>query len=175
MDLVTAEHERNKTLHAKELISLAALESSEAQLKSAAARHKSSEESLKLVEKPATEAELELGKADIKKAEFNRDLANERVAAEATRDMDITLQEQRIVQAEESLKLAQANRKQITRKERDIETARLAVKRNEVQLELRQIEYDDTVIKAPISGTILEKKVEEGQLITSRPLHTLFN
>ena len=82
--------------------------------------------------------------------------------------MDITLQEQRIVQSQESLKLAQANRKQITRKERDIETARLAVKRNQVQLELRQIEYDDTVIKAPISGTILEKKVEEGQLITSR-------
>ena len=168
LDLVTAEHERNKTLYAKELISLAALESSQAQLKSAEARHKSSAENLKLVEKPATEAELELGKADIKKAEFNRDLANERVAAEATRDMDITLQEQRIVQAEESLKLAKANRKQITRKERDIETARLAVKRNQVQLELRQIEYDDTVIKAPISGTILEKKVEEGQLITSR-------
>ena len=168
LDLVTAEHERNKKLYAKELISLAALESSQAQLKSAEARHKSSAENLKLVEKPATEAELELGKADIKKAEFNREIAEERVAAEATRDMDITLQEQRIVQAEESLKLAKANRKQITRKERDIETARLAVKRNQVQLELRQIEYDDTVIKAPISGTILEKKVEEGQLITSR-------
>ena len=167
-DLVTAEHERNKTLYDKELISLAALESSQAQLKSAEARYKSAVENLKLVEKPATEAELELGKADIKKAEFNRELANERVAAEATRDMDITLQEQRIVQAEESLKLARANRKQITRKERDIETARLAVKRNQVQLELRQIEYDDTVIKAPISGTILEKKVEEGQVITSR-------
>lgn len=168
LDLVTAEHERNKILYQKELISLAALESSQAQLKSAEARHKSAEENLKLVEKPATEAELELGKADIKKAEFNLELANERVAAEATRDMDIKLQEQRIVQTEESLKLAQANRKQITRKERDIETARLAVKRNQVQLELRQIEYDDTVIKAPISGTILEKKVEEGQVITSR-------
>ena len=168
LDLVTAEHERNKTLHAKELISQAALESSQAQLKSAEARHRSSAENLKLVEQPATEAELELGKADIKKAEFNRDLAKERVEAEASRDMDIKLQEQRIVQAEESLKLAQANRKQITRKERDIETARLAVKRNQVQLELRQIEYDDTVIKAPISGTILDKLVEEGQLITSR-------
>ena len=168
LDLVTAEHERNKKLYEKELISQAALEASQAQLKSAAARHRSSAENLKLVEKPATEAELELGKADIKKAEFNRDLAKERVEAEASRDMDIKLQEQRIVQAEESLKLAQANRKQITRKERDIETARLAVKRNQVQLELRQIEYDDTVIKAPISGTILEKKVEEGQLITSR-------
>ena len=168
LDLVTAEHERNKKLYDKELIALAALESSQAQLKSAQARHQSSVENLNLVVKPATEAELELGKADIKKAEFNLELAKERVEAEATRDMDITLQKQRIVQAEESLKLAKANRKQITRKERDIETARLAVKRNEVQLELRQIEYDDTVIKAPISGTILEKKVEEGQVITSR-------
>ncbi|MDE0012823.1 MAG: efflux RND transporter periplasmic adaptor subunit [Candidatus Poribacteria bacterium] len=168
LDLVTAEHERNKKLYGKELISQAALESSQAQLKSAEARHRSSAENLKLVEKPATEAELELGKADIKKAEFNRDLAKERVEAEAARDMDIKLQEQRIVQAEESLKLAQANQKQITRKERDIETARLAVKRNQTQLELRQIEYNDTVIKAPISGTILDKLVEEGQVITSR-------
>ena len=168
LDLVTAEHERNKTLYEKELIAQAALESSQAQLKSAQARYRSSEGNVKLVEQPATEAELELGKADIKKAEFNLALAKERVEGEAARDMDIELQQQRIVQAEESLKLAQANRKQITRKERDIETAQLAVKRNETQLELRQIEYDDTVIKAPISGTILEKKVEEGQLITSR-------
>ncbi len=168
LDLVTTEHERNKKLHVKELISQAALETSQAQLKSAKARHRSSAENLKLVEKPATEAELELGQADVRKAEFNLELAKERVEAEVSRDMDLELQRQRIVQAEESLKLAQANRKQITRKERDIETARLAVKRNQTQLELRQIEYDDTIIKAPISGTILEKLVEEGQLITSR-------
>ncbi len=168
LDLVTAEHERNKTLYEKELISQAALESSQAQLKSAQARYRSSEENVKLVEQPATEAELELGKADIKKAEFNLALAKERVEGEAARDIDIELQQQRIVQAEESLKLTQANRKQITRKERDIETARLAVKRNQTQLELRQIEYNDTVIKAPISGTILDKLVEEGQVITSR-------
>ena len=168
LDLVTAEHERNKTLHEKELIAQAALESSQAQLKSAEARHRSAEENLKLVEKPATEAELELGQADIRKAEFNLQLAKERVEAEATRDMDIELQQQRIVQAAESLKLTEVNRKQSERKERDLETARSSVKRSETQLELRQIEYDDTVIKAPISGTILEKLVEEGQVITSR-------
>ena len=168
LDLVTAEHERNQTLYEKELISQAALESSEAQLKSAQARHRSAEENLKLVEEPATEAELELGQADIRKAEFNLEIAKERVEAEATRDMDIELQRQRIVQSEEALKLAEANRKQIERKERDLETARSSVTRSETQLELRQIEYDDTVIKAPISGTILEKLVEEGQVITSR-------
>ncbi len=168
LELVVAEHERNKKLYEKELISQAALESSQAQLKSAQARHQSAEENLKLVEKPATEAELELGQADIRKAEFNLELAEERVEAEATRDMDIELQQQRIVQAEEALKLAQANQKQIERKERDLETARSSVTRSETQLELRQIEYNDTVIKAPISGTILEKLVEEGQVITSR-------
>ena len=168
LDLVTAEHERNQTLYEKELISQAALESSEAQLKSAQARHRSAEENLKLVEEPATEAELELGQADIRKAEFNLEIAKERVEAEATRDMDIELQQQRIIQSEEALKLAEANRKQIERKERDLETARSSVTRSETQLELRQIEYDDTVIKAPISGTILEKLVEEGQVITSR-------
>ena len=168
LELVTAEHKRNQTLYAKELISQASLESSQAQLKSAQARYQSAEENLKLVEKPATEAELELGAADIKKAEFNLEVARERVEAETTRDMDIELQQQRIVQAEEALKLTRANQKQIERKQRDLETARSSVKRSETQLELRQIEYDDTIIKAPIAGTILEKKVEQGQVITSR-------
>ena len=167
-DLVKAEHKRNEQLYGKELISQAALESSQAQLKSAEARHQSAVENLKLVEKPATEAELELGQADIRKAEFNLEVANERVEAEATRDMDIELQQQRIVQAEEALKLTMANQKQIERRERDLETARSSVKRSETQLELRQIEYNDTIIKAPISGTVLEKLVEEGQVITSR-------
>ena len=168
LELVTAEHKRNQTLYQKELISQASLESSQAQLKSAQAKHRSAEENLKLVEEPATEAELELGAADIKKAEFNLEVARERVEAEATRDMDIELQNQRIVQTEEALKLARANQKQIERKQRDLETARSSVTRSETQLELRQIEYDDTIIKAPIAGTILEKKVEEGQVITSR-------
>ena len=168
LDLVISEHKRNQTLYEKELISQAALETSHAQLKSAEARHQSAIENLRLVEKPATEAELELGQADIRKAEFNLEIANERVEAETTRDMDIQLQQQRIVQAEESLKLAESNKKQIERKQRDLETARSSVTRSETQLELRQIEYDDTIIKAPISGTILEKLVEEGQVITSR-------
>ena len=168
LDLIRAEHKRNETLFEKELISQAALESSQAQLKSAEARYRSAEENLKLVEKPATEAELELGQADIRKAEFNLALANERVESEPSREMDIELQQQRILQTEDALQLAKSNQKQIERKERDLETARSSVTRSETQVELRQIEYDDTVIKAPISGTILEKLVEEGQVITSR-------
>ena len=168
LDLAKAEHERNRQLFEKQFISQASLDSSLAQLRAAEARYKSSAEQLKLVEEPASEAELELARAEIKKAEFSLELANERVAAEESRDMDIPLQENRIAQAQDALKLALANQKQIDRKERDLETARASLKRSQGQLELRQTEYEDTVIKAPISGTILAKRVEEGQVITSR-------
>ncbi len=168
LELARAEHERNKQLYEKELISQAAWDTSQAQLRSAQARYNSAAEQVKLVKKPASEAELKLAEADIKKSEFNLQLANERVEAEKSRDMDITLQKNRIAQAQDALNLALTNQKQIDRKERDLESARASLKRSQGQLDLRKIEYEDTVIKAPISGTVLEKKVEEGQLITSR-------
>ena len=167
-DLAKAEHERNVELYGKELISKAALDTSDAQYRSAEARYQSGVENLNLVEQPATEAELELGQADIKKSQFSLDLANERVQSEPSRDMDIELQQQRIKQAEDSLKLAHTNKRQIERKKRDLETAGSSLKRSQVQLDLRRIEYEDTIIKAPISGTILERMVEPGQVITSR-------
>ena len=167
-DLAKAEHERNVELYNKELISKAALDASDAQNRSAEARYQAGVENLKLVEQPATEAELELGQADVKKAQFSLEVAKERVDSEPSRDIDIELQQQRIKQAEDSLKLAHTNKRQIERKKRDLETARSSLKRSQVQLDLRKIEYDDTVIKAPISGTILERMVEPGQVITSR-------
>lgn len=168
LDLAKTEHERNVKLFEEELISQASLDASQAQYRSAEARYKSAQEQLKLVEKPASEVELELARADIKKAEFALEVAKERIEAEASRDMDIELQQQRISQAEDTLKLAQTNEKQIDRKERDLQSAKASLKRSQGQRDLRQIEFEDTIIKAPISGTILEKKVEEGQVITSR-------
>ena len=168
MDLAEKEHKRNTDLFGQELISKAALDASEAQFQSAKARYDSSLEQLKLVKQPASEVELELAQADIKKAEFSLEVAHEKIEAEESRDMDIELQQQRITQAEDSLLLAETNKRQIDRKERDLESSRASLKRSQGQLDLRQIEYEDTIIKAPISGTVLEKKVEEGQVITSR-------
>ncbi len=168
LDLAEKEHNRNVELHGQELISNAALEASEAQYSSAKARYESVVEQLKLVEQPASEVELEIAQADIKKAEFSLEVANERIEGEPSRDMDIELQQQRIAQAEDSLKLALTNQKQIDRKKRDLQSASASLKRSQGQRDLRQIEFEDTVIRAPISGTILEKRVEEGQVITSR-------
>lgn len=168
LDLVKTEHQRNEELFKQELISKASLEASQAQFRSAEARYQSAVEQLKLVEQPASEVELELAQADIKKAEFSLEVAHEKIEAEVSRDMDIELQQQRISQAEDALKLALTNQIQIDRKQRDLESAKASLKRSQGQRDLRQIEFEDTIIKAPISGTILERKVEEGQVITSR-------
>ena len=168
LDLAEKEHNRNVELHGQELISNASLEASEAQYSSAKARYESVVEQLKLVEQPASEVELELAQADIRKAEFSLEVANERIEGEPSRDMDIELQQQRIAQADDSLKLALTNQKQIDRKKRDLQSASASLKRSQGQRDLRQIEFEDTVIRAPIFGTILEKRVEEGQVITSR-------
>jgi len=168
LDLAEKEHARNTELFGKELISEAAHESSEAQYNSAKARYESTQQQLKLVEQPASEVELELAQADIKKAEFSLEVAKEKIEAEATRDMDIELQQQRVTQAEDSLKLALTNQKQIDRKKRDLQSAEASLMRSQGQRDLRKIEFEDTVIRAPISGTVLEKRVEEGQVITSR-------
>lgn len=168
LDLAEKEHKRNVELHGQELISNAAIEASEAQYSFAKARYESVSEQLKLVEQPASEVELELAQADIRKAEFALEVANERIEAEPSRDMDIELQQQRIAQSDDALQLALTNQKQIDRKRRDLQSANASLKRSQGQRDLRQIEFEDTVIRAPISGTILEKRVEEGQVITSR-------
>ena len=63
--------------------------------------------------------------------------------------------------------MAIANKKQIDLKEKDLESSSAQLMRSQSALKLAQESYDDTVIRAPMSGTVLEKRVEEGQVIVS--------
>ena len=166
-DLAKKEYERKKGLFEKNLISQSELDAAETQLQSAEAQHQSAVEQAKLVKQPASEAELKLAQAEIDKAQFALDAALEQIEKQPYRDMDLEIQDNRVEQAKESLNLALANKAQIIVKEKDLENAQAQVKRSEGQLQLAREQMRDTEIRAPISGTILEKKVEEGQIIFS--------
>ncbi|MBI1929560.1 efflux RND transporter periplasmic adaptor subunit [Candidatus Poribacteria bacterium] len=166
-DLAEKEYERKKALFEKKFISKADLDAAETQLKSAEAQYQSAVEQVEIVRKPSSETELALAQAELEKAKFVQKAALEQVEAQKYRDMELDLQRNRVKQAEESLKLANANKAQITLKEKDLESAKAQLQRSEVQLKLANDRLKDTVITAPISGTILEKRVEEGQVITS--------
>ncbi len=166
-DLAKKEHERKKGLFEKKLISQSELDSAETQWQSAEAQYQSSVEQAKMVKQPASEAELKIAQAEIDKAKFSLDAALEQIEKQRYRDMDIEIQINRVEQAKDSLKLALANKSQINVKEKELENAEAQVKRSEGQLQLAREQMRDTEIRAPISGTILEKKVEEGQIIFS--------
>ena len=166
-ELAEREHARKQQLFDKQFISKSDLDAAAAQRDSAKAQYDSAKEQAKLVKQPASPEELKLSEAEIQRAAFAIDAANEQIEKEQYRDLEIKIQEHRVTQAEDALKLALANQKQINLKEKDLESSRAQLMRSQSALKLAQESYDDTVIRAPISGTILEKKVEEGQVIVS--------
>ena len=166
-DLAKKEYDRKQQLFDKQFISKSDLDSAATQLQSAQAQHDSAKQQLELVKQPASPEELELSKAEIKRAAYAIDAANEQIEKEKYRDLEIKIQGHRVTQAEDALELALANQKQIDLKEKDLESSNAQLMRSQSAFQLAQESYEDTVIRAPISGTILEKRVEKGQVIVS--------
>lgn len=166
-DLAKKEYERKQQLFDKQFISKSDLDSAGTQLQSAQAQYDSAKQQLELVKQPASEAELKLSEAEIQRAQYAIDAANEQIEKEKYRDLEIKIQEHRVTQSKDALELAFANKKQIDLKEKDLESSNAQLMRSASALQLAKESYADTVIRAPISGTILEKKVEEGQVIVS--------
>jgi HlyD family secretion protein len=79
----------------------------------------------------------------------------------------LELNKSQLEDAKSALELAQANKVQVDLKKRDLEASEATVTRAKVALQAAQDRLDDTEVTAPISGTILQKNVEEGQVITS--------
>ena len=166
-ELAKKEYDRKQQLFEKEYISKSDLDTAATQRDSAEAQYNSALQQLELVKQPASEAELKLSEAEIKRAAYAVDAAKEQIQKEKYRDMEIEIQQHRVTQAEDALELAHANKKQINLKEEELKSSTAQLMRSESALQLAQESYDDTVIRAPISGTILERRVEEGQVIVS--------
>ena len=166
-DLAKKEYDRKQQLFGKQYISKSDLDAAATQYESAKAQYESAMEQAKLVNQPASPEELKLSEAEITKAAYAIDAAKEQIEKEKYRELEIKIQEHRVTQSKDALDLAIANKKQINLKEKDLESSNAQLMRSASALQLAQESYDDTVIRAPISGTILEKRVEEGQVIVS--------
>jgi len=168
-DLSQKEFERQKSLHEKGYISKSELDNAQKQLETANAQYESAKLQLEMVKNPSTDEQIELSEANVKKAEFSRQAAKENIKAEENSQKDIEIQRSKIARFSSELDSARENlEKQILVREKDILTSQASVKRSELQLKNAKDRLDDTLVIAPISGTILTKNVEEGQVMTSR-------
>jgi len=167
-DLAQKEFDRKENLYEKGYISKAELDSAQTQLDAAKAQHDSAQQQLEMVKNPATEEDIELSEANVDRVKFAIQAAQESIKAEKYREKEIEMQGTKVALMESNLELAKSNLKQIEVRKKDLLTSQATVSRSESQLENARERLNDTLVTAPISGTILEKNVEEGQVITSR-------
>ena len=167
LDLAKEDYERSKSLHEKQFVSKSEVDSEKAKLDSAQAQYDSAVEQFKMVEQPSSAEELKLAQLNLEKSKLALDAAKHRQKEESSREKDIKLSEAQLVDSKSALELTLLSKDQIALKEKDREAAQASVTRAQVALDAAQDRLDDTEVRAPISGTILQKNVEEGQVITS--------
>lgn len=106
--------------------------------------------------------QLESAKAEYELAVQNLEL----IKNPATKE-DLAMERLQVNRVDIELQAARENVKTEKAREKDIISANAEVVKAEVALKLAEDNLKDTLITAPISGTILEKGVEEGQIISS--------
>lgn len=169
LELAQKDFDRQKDLYENGgYIPKADLDTAKSKLDSAKAQYDSAQQQLIIVQEPATKDELELSQANVDKAKFALQAAQENIKAEKSREKELEMQSNKVALMKSNVDLAKANLDQVLIKEKDLLTAQATVSRNEIQLKNAKEKLDDTLVTAPISGTILTKDVEEGQIISSK-------
>ena len=114
-------------------------------------------------------ADLESAQADLVNAKTNldrtRQLVQDKVAARQTLDDAVARYDGQVAKVA-SLERTYDLEKLGPRKE-EIEAARGQIEQAKGQLAYAQTQLDNTVIKAPVSGTILDRNVEKGEFVTT--------
>ena len=109
-------------------------------------------------------------KESVDKLKRQKDLFAQEFAAQETLDRAETafkVNKENLIQAQAQLQAAKDSIYDITMKKNEIELAKADVERADIELEEVQERLDETEIFAPITGVIIEKLVEQGQIIAS--------
>ncbi len=152
----------------------------QAELDSALAKLKKAEISLLLqkskykTDLATAESRVEESIANLKetkdKLKRQRDLFEEKIVAQESLDIAETsykVNQESLIQARALLRVSKDSVHDITVKENEIELAQADVTKAEITFDEAKERLSETEIYAPISGTLIEKLVEQGQIISS--------
>jgi len=151
-----------------------------AELSSSLAKLKKAETAL-LLQKTKYESDVKSSRSEIAAALVNlkesqdklkrqSELFEKKFVSQESLDAAKTLRkvnQENLVQAQTRLQKAKDSTHDITMKENEIELAQSEVKRSDITVDETEERLDETEIFAPINGVIIEKLVEEGQIIAS--------
>ena len=149
-------------------------------LSSSTAKLKKAETAL-LLQKTKYKTDIKTAESEVQKAIFNLkesedklkrqiELFDQKVVSQESLETSQTLYEvnqQKLIQAESQLQEAKDSIHDIAMKENEIELVNTEVQRAEIALDEVEERLEETEIFAPITGIIIEKLVEVGQIIAS--------
>ena len=122
----------------------------------------------------SSQSEIETALANLKeskdKLKRQSELFGKKFVSQESLDTAKTLfkvNQEKLVQAQTQHQAAKDSIHDITMKENEIELALSEVKRSDIAVDEAEERLDETEIFAPINGVIIEKLVEEGQIIAS--------
>lgn len=151
-----------------------------AELSSSSAKYKKAQTGLLLqktkynTDIKSSQSEIKTALANLKEAEDKlkrqSELFEKKFVSQESLDAAATLfkvNQENLVQAQTRLQTAEDSIHDITMKENEIELVLSEVKRSEISLAEVEERLEETEIFAPINGVIIEKLVEEGQIIAS--------
>ena len=149
------------------------LTSSQANLKKAKSSHLSQQTkyrtSLKSAQSRVLEAEANLLEAE-DKLQRQKDLFQKKFASQEALDQAITdrkVKQENLIQAKSDVQAAEDSIHDIAVKKHEIELAEAEVLRAEITLAEAEERLQETEIFAPISGILIDKLVQQGQIISS--------
>ena len=156
------------------------VDKAQADLSSATAKLRKAETALTL-QKTKYETDLKTSQSEVQSAitnlkdsedKFKRqiDLFKQKVVSQESLDSAQTIykvNQQNLIQAESQFQAAKDSVHDITMKENEVELVNTEVIRARIALEEVEERLEETEIFAPITGVIIEKLIEEGQIIAS--------
>jgi len=86
---------------------------------------------------------------------------------EGPRKEDIAAARAQVEQARASLRLAEAARLDLKRREQELESRRAQIEQAKAQLGITDAQLDDTVAVSPVNGVILVKSAEAGEILAA--------
>lgn len=153
---------------------------SRTELSSSSARLKKSKTALLLqktkyaTDLKSSQSEIETALTNLKeskdKLKRQSDLYEKKIVSQESLEAAVTLykvNQEKLVQAETRHQMAKDSVHDITMKEDEIELVQSEVRRSEIAVDEAEERLEETEIFAPIEGIIIEKLVEEGQIIAS--------
>ena len=123
-----------------------------------------------------SKAALDAAEAAYRSAESQRDSAQQRLdmLKEGTRKEQIDSAEAQFRQAQAAHDLAGANLLQIRLREKDVQVAEMKLQDAQAACNIAQINFDYAQLKAPVSGWVLLKNIEAGEVVNvGTPVFTL--